>query len=268
MTFYQQLNHFLELADQSLGAELNIAALAEEAGLHYTTLQKVFPLLVGMTLTEYIRNRKLTLAGKDLVQTNLRVLDIAYKYGYESAEAFSRAFYKFHHFTPSDVRRHAGNLRSLARPVFAAPTPARDITYEIINLPRLELKGFGIKTDQAHINIEAPGLFRQVEREYPQLPHPDYGLLHYASGRDDERNFQYYVLWRQLALADSRLTRQVIAASKWLKFRINSQEASDIQRETNAFYEEFLPTCTYQLRAEDDLEYYHDGVTDFLIPIE
>lgn len=269
MTFYQRLNHFLELIDQSLATGLDLPALAQKSHLSYTTLQKVFPLLTDMTLAEYVRSRKLTLAGKDLVQTNLRVLDLAYKYGYESTESFSRAFYKFHHLTPRDARRHAGNLRSLARPVFTMPALARDITYEVVELPRLELYGFGVQTDKAHITTDAPQLFQRIECNYPSLPHPEYGLLRYASGRDNDNNYYYYVLWQQQPhLTTERTIQQIIPAAKWLKFRIRSQEATDIQRETNAFYEDFLPTCDYRLRNQPDLEYYHDGITDFLIPID
>ena len=147
MTFYQQLNHFVELIEQNLDTGVAPSVLAKQANLPFATLQKVFPLLSSMPLSEYIRGRKLTLAGKDLVQTNLRVVDIAYQYGYESAEALSRAFYKFHHLMPSEVRHHPGSLRSLAKLAFVAPTSARDITYEVVELPQLELYGIGIRTD-------------------------------------------------------------------------------------------------------------------------
>lgn len=267
MTFYQQLNHFVELIEQNLDTGVAPSALAKQVDLPFTMLQKVFPLLSGMPLSEYIRGRKLTLAGKDLVQTNLRVVDIAYQYGYESAEAFSRAFHKFHHLMPSEVRHHPGSLRSLAKLAFVAPTSARDITYEVVELPQLELYGIGIRTDNSHVNVDAPQLFQNVATQHPELPHPDYGVLRYASGRDDANNYYYYVLWRQSTLPFAQITKQIIPASRWLKFHIHSQESVDIQRESKAFYEEFLPTCSYLLRDEPDLEYYHDGITDFLIPI-
>lgn len=68
----------------------------------------------GVTLGGYIRNRRLTLAGSELVNTNERIIDIALKYGYGSPESFTRAFSKFHGLTPSDARKDGRNLKSFS----------------------------------------------------------------------------------------------------------------------------------------------------------
>ena len=60
----------------------------------------------------------------------------------------------------------------------------------------------------------------------------------------------------------------VIPKSKWIQLRVNSQEPEDIQENSRVFYEEFLPNSKYNFRDLPELEYYHDNVTDFLIPIE
>ena len=59
-----------------------------------------------------------------------------------------------------------------------------------------------------------------------------------------------------------------IPKSKWLIFPIHSTNAKDIQKASNDFYFKFLPSSKYNLRDIPELEYYHDGVTDFLVPIE
>ena len=61
-----------------------------------------------MTLAEYLRNRRLSEAVTDLRESSEKVIDIALKYGYESADAFSAAFKKFHGATPSEVRNEIG----------------------------------------------------------------------------------------------------------------------------------------------------------------
>ncbi len=58
-----------------------------------------------MTIMEYVRNRRLSLAGKELMTSNIHVIDLAFKYGYETPEAFTKAFTRFHGFPPSFVRR-------------------------------------------------------------------------------------------------------------------------------------------------------------------
>ena len=65
--------------------------------------QRVFGITCGVTLGEYIRRRRLTLAGQELLDKNVKVIDLAYKYGYDTPESFSRAFYRFHGLLPSQV---------------------------------------------------------------------------------------------------------------------------------------------------------------------
>ena len=64
------------------------------------------------------------------------------------------------------------------------------------------------------------------------------------------------------------LEQKIIPKSKWIEIRINSQKATDIQKASKIFYEDFLPSCKYNLKDLPEIEFYHDGITDFLIPIE
>ena len=77
--------------------------------------QRVFSILCGYTLGEYIRNRRLTLAGTELAAGKEKVIDIAAKYGYDSPDSFARAFQKFHGITPSQARCPGAVLRSFSR---------------------------------------------------------------------------------------------------------------------------------------------------------
>ncbi|MBI9048148.1 MAG: helix-turn-helix transcriptional regulator [Anaerolineaceae bacterium] len=66
---------------------------------------RLFSMITGMTITEYIRNRRLSLVGQELVLSEEKVIDIALKYGYDSPESFSKAFSRFHSIAPSAARR-------------------------------------------------------------------------------------------------------------------------------------------------------------------
>ena len=76
--------------------------------------QRIFSILCGITLGDYIRMRRLTLAGSELISTDSKVIDIALKYGYDSPESFSRAFSKFHNLSPSEARK-TGKIKSFSR---------------------------------------------------------------------------------------------------------------------------------------------------------
>ena len=77
--------------------------------------QRVFSILCGYTLGEYIRFRRLTLAGTELATTREKVIDVAYKYGYDNPESFAKAFQKFHGITPSQARGSGVMLKSFSR---------------------------------------------------------------------------------------------------------------------------------------------------------
>ncbi len=91
-----------------------------------------------------------------------------------------------------------------------------------------------------------------------------YGMVEYF---DEERNFvkAYWVLYDKEKTLLEKIT---IPKSKWIEIRINSQEAENIQDASKMFYYEFLPSSKYNLRNLPEIEYYHDNITDFLIPIE
>ena len=73
--------------------------------------QRVFRILCGFTLGEYIRMWRLSLAGKELASSDVRVIEAALKYGYDSPESFSRAFTRFHGVSPSQAKRKGAGLK-------------------------------------------------------------------------------------------------------------------------------------------------------------
>lgn len=97
----------LDYIEEHLTDDIDLAAAAHEATLSLSQLQHVFSILCGCTPGEYIRKRRLTLAGAELAAGACRVIDAAFKYGYDSPESFARAFTRFHGVTPSQARRGA-----------------------------------------------------------------------------------------------------------------------------------------------------------------
>ena len=83
--------------------------------------------------------------------------------------------------------------------------------------------------------------------------------------RFESDNYEYWVLYDKQIPS---FTKYEIAGGRYLKFTISSQNAEEIQKVTNEFYKNFLPSCKFNLRELPELEYYHDGITDFLVPLE
>ena len=99
-----QFNRTMEYLESKLDAEVDLQKFQQLSGYSYALFSRLFSILADTTLAEYLRNRRLSEAVMDLREGSEKVIDIAMKYGYDSADAFSAAFKKFHDATPSEVR--------------------------------------------------------------------------------------------------------------------------------------------------------------------
>lgn len=117
-----------------------IAKISFSSSFHF---QRVFSVLCGYTLGEYIRNRRLTLAGAELAETRVKVIDVALKYGYETPESFAKAFLKFHGITPSQARGSGVMLKSFSRLTIKVTLEGGSVmNYRIEEKPQMLLTGF------------------------------------------------------------------------------------------------------------------------------
>lgn len=107
MDWIERLNKSIHYIEDHLTDEIDIGQLARIAYCSTYHYQRMFTYMAGITLSEYIRRRKMSLAAVDLQSGKERVIDIAEKYGYQSPTAFNRAFQSFHGIAPSSVKMKA-----------------------------------------------------------------------------------------------------------------------------------------------------------------
>ena len=117
-----------------------LAARSYSSAYHF---QRVFGILCGLTVGQYIRNRRLTLAGAELAAGTEKVIDVALKYGYESPDSFAKAFQKFHGILPSQARDEGVELRSFSRLVLKISLEGgTTMDYRIEEKPKMILTGY------------------------------------------------------------------------------------------------------------------------------
>lgn len=265
MNIYTSLNNLIEYIEENLENNIDYQVLSQMLCTNEYTMKRIFSLLSNISLAEYIRNRRLSNAGFDLYKGNEKIIDIAMKYQYENSTSFSRAFEKFHGMKPSAVKSSPEKLKVFTKLHFNQNIDENlNMEYSITELDEFILYGKGIKTNYSTIHEDAPNFFEKMRKKYDNYGEIDYGLVFYES-RFDSDKFEYWVAYKKKI---EEFEKIIIPKSKWLIFKINDQECEDIQKVSREFYEKFLPSSKFNLRPLPELEYYHDNITEFLIPIE
>lgn len=114
MDWITGIQRALDYTEAHLTEEIDYEAVAKQACSSSFHFQRMFGMLCGFSLGDYIRMRRLTLAAEDLMRTDHKVIDVALGYGYDTPESFSRAFQRFHGITPTEARR-GGTVKSFSR---------------------------------------------------------------------------------------------------------------------------------------------------------
>ncbi len=143
MDWITGIQNAINYMEDHLEEEIDYEQVARESFSSSFHFQRVFSILCGMTLGEYIRLRRLTLAGTELAATGKRVIDVALKYGYESPESFTKAFQKFHGITPSQARTEGARLKSFSRlSIKISLEGGTTMDYRIEEKPQMLLTGY------------------------------------------------------------------------------------------------------------------------------
>lgn len=133
----------IDYIEANLTEEIDYEKVAAESFSSSYHFQRVFSILCGYTLGEYIRLRRLSLAGAELANGKEKVIDIALKYGYDSPDSFAKAFQKFHGITPSQARADGSKLKSFSRLSIKISLEGGSImNYRIETKPQFTLLGY------------------------------------------------------------------------------------------------------------------------------
>ena len=114
MDWVESIHTAIQYMEDHLREELTIRDIAQQAALSPFYFQKGFAMLCGMTVGDYIRQRRLSVAGLEILTTDRKIIDIALEAGYDSPDSFTRAFTRFHGVTPTALRKSGGAVRSFA----------------------------------------------------------------------------------------------------------------------------------------------------------
>lgn len=262
----------LAYIENHLTEPLDIREIAKRAYVSPFYFQRIFSALCGVGVGEYIRCRRLTLAGEELLHGHDKIIDIAAKYGYDSPDSFNRAFQRFHGLSPSAARKPGASLRAYA-PLRIKVTleGGTMLEYRIVSKPQFTVMGLPRRFDPETSYQEIPAYWDEV---FAQPQPPVMGAFGVCID-DNEQDFEYliadnYIPWQELPAG---CVTRVIPASDWAIFPCTQRTLQD----TNTrMWAEWLPNCkNYRLSANLNLELYappaadpQDSYCELWLPVE
>lgn len=278
MNLLAELNRAMEYIEAHIDDDEALASVEHMTGYPPLHFNRVFGYIAGMPLTEYIRRRKLSLAAMDLQKGDERIIDIAVKYGYNSADSFARAFYKQHGIMPSAARRIGTQLNIYPPMSFQISIRGADkMNWRIEE--REAFKVFGVERLFKNDEIgKVPEFWRDCHADgsYERL-FDAAGGERYPDGRGkvradgtcvilalccyEESDGAFpYMLCAEMTDGTDACGYKVVSVPKrtWTVFR--SEESHDIGKAIpqlfSRAYSEWLPTSGYDRAPGPELEVY------------
>lgn len=185
MDWIERIEKAIDYIETHLTEKIDAESIAKKSFVSEFHFQRVFSIITGISLGEYIRNRRLSLAGEELAEEKAKVIDVALKYGYESPDSFTKAFYQFHSITPTQAKRYNHKLKTFEKLVLKKTLEGGSVmNYRIEEKPKMTVTGisahftgsaenrceqqhdFMVKGETRFIRYALQGMAKDCHREY------------------------------------------------------------------------------------------------------
>jgi AraC family transcriptional regulator len=269
MNWVESLQKAIDYMEQHLLEDIHMNSIAKQANTSSFHFQRIFSILTGITISEYLRRRRLTLAAEALSKSNCKIIDIAFKYGYETPEAFTKAFRKQHGITPSEARNHVGKLNSYNRLTIQVNLKgAEPMKYQIVE--REEFQVIGVKREftlRNEVNsVEIPKMWNEMHENgiddfLFQLNNGEIeGVLGVCVDKSDTKPnlIDYWVATEYNGEIPRKFLSLTIPAAKWAVFEVHGPMPDAMTKAWKTIFSEWFPSSGYKYTGAPELEVYTD----------
>lgn len=264
MKWLENLSNTIEYIESNLDKDISIDAAAQIACCSAYYFQRVFTYVAGISLSEYIRRRRMSQAAFELQKSDKKVLDIALKYGYSSPTAFNRAFQSVHGITPVAAKNMGSVLNAYPPIRFSVKiTGGTAMSYRITEKAAMRIVGIRIPlvADMEENQKVVPEFWKKaLENNYLpkiiELTNQEPGGILGVTVYENPQEIFYYIAASTTEAIPQNMFEYEIPASTWVIFENDGRFKEDVQNVFKRFYTEWLPFSGYEYAGLPDLEVY------------
>ena len=278
MNWLDGFNRVIEYMEEHLEEETDYDAMAALLGYSTYHFQRLFLMVAGVSVAEYIRNRRLAKAAEEL-QGGAKALDVAGKYQYSTAASFNRAFRSMHNVTPSEAQKGGATMKAyppLSYEVTIKGAGAMD--YRILSMDSFRIVGKKLQTtiENGESYTRLPTFWGELMERGGQnellalMTGEPYGLLGVSDYNPtlDSSRFDYYIAVSSTHPTPDGMEELVIPAATWAAFPVRNDGPDAVQKHQQRVLFEWLPTSGYEFFPAPDIEVYDaTGGMETWIPI-
>lgn len=254
----ERLNQAMEHVERNLDQPIEVADLARIALTSEYHLRRLFSALAGVPLAEYIRRRRLTVAGAEVLGGESTLLDIAVRYGYGSGEAFARAFRAVHGVGPGEARRTGAALRSQPRMSFRLVVEgSSSMEYRVVEKDEFRIVGRKAHVPLVHEGMNPaivdfvrdlePEVRARIEALSDQEPAGVVNVsVNIAEGREEGTELDYYYAAVTSADVPEDLESLTVPAGMWAVFESSGEFPKTLQYLWRDVFTQWFPSNPYR----------------------
>lgn len=280
MEWIESLKRAVRFMEGHLSDDIGAEDVADAVNMSPFYFQKGFKIMTGYTISEYIRYRRLYLAALDVIADKEKVIDLAYKYGYDTPESFTKAFRRFHGMSPKQMQCDASKIRTfLPLRVSVEIKGGHDMDYTIVEMDAVQMIGFEqiIDYDTAYQkipvfwdNFSKKACHDRSDSQYDEAVISiakackigEYGIC--IDDIPEKNQFRYMIAGMYKGgTVPAGMKIYEIPEMTWAKFKCAGPLPGALQSMNTRIYKEWLPeNAEYEIAAGINIEWYSMGDMD------
>lgn len=263
---YELLNKIIDYLEENLTNDIDTKKLAKKLGLNDFIMGRVFSIVTNISISEYIRKRRLSLAFEELKLTDNKIINIALKYGYDSHISFSRSFKKEFGITPSNLRKvKEDNYKLFPRIKFGSEFQSKNIiNYEIKKINGFTIYGRSVNAktfDDLHYKIRK--LYNELRKDgtYEEFQKSGYYAITYYNNDP----LAYLVGSR---LKDNNLNTYNVKKGEYAIFEVGSKNQKNIIKTIKFINEIWYKSSKLEINDDPYIECYTKDNCYIYVPLD